>query len=98
MFKLFRVDGFSLYPFLKEGEVLLCFKLFSFSTVKLKDTVIFKHENNGSMIKRVKKINEKGYFVEGENSYSVDSRDFGELEKKDLLYKAIFNFTTYKFL
>ena len=98
MLKLFRVEGFSLYPFLKEDEVVLCFKLYSFSKINLNDTVIFKYENNGSMIKRVKKINPNGYFVQGENADSIDSRNFGELEKKDLLYKAIFNFTTRKFL
>lgn len=98
MFKLFRVEGYSLFPFLKEGEVVLCIKIFSFSKIKEKDTVVFKYKNNGSMIKRVKKINQNGYFVQGENPDSIDSRNFGELEKKDLLYKAVFNFTTYKFL
>lgn len=98
MFKLFRVEGYSLFPFLKEGEVVLCIKLFSFSKIKVQDTVVFKYENNGSMIKRVKEINLNGYFVQGENPESIDSRNFGELEKKDLQYKAIFNFTTRKLL
>jgi phage repressor protein C with HTH and peptisase S24 domain len=96
MFKLFRVEGFSLYPLLKEGEVVLCSKLFSFSKIKVNDIVVFK-KNNVVMIKKVKEINSQGYFVQGENPDSIDSRNFGELEKKELLYKLLFNFTTNKF-
>ncbi len=98
MFKLFRVEGYSLFPFLKEGEVIFCIKLFSFSRIKVSDTVVFKYKDDGFMIKRVKKIDSNGYFVQGENPDSIDSRNFGALEKKDLLYKAIFNLSTYKFL
>ncbi|MDC0932677.1 S26 family signal peptidase [Arcobacteraceae bacterium] len=97
MFKLFRVEGYSLFPLLKEGEVVLCSKLFSFSTIKVNDIVVFK-KNNVVMIKKVKEINSKGYFVQGENPDSIDSRNFGELQKKEILYKVLFNFTTYKFL
>jgi phage repressor protein C with HTH and peptisase S24 domain len=97
MFKLFRVEGYSLFPLLKEGEVVLCSKLFSFSTIKVNDIVVFK-KYNVVMIKKVKEINSKGYFVQGENPDSIDSRNFGELQKKEILYKVLFNFTTYKFL
>lgn len=97
MFKLFKIQGFSLFPLLKEGEVVLCMKLFSFSRIKLNDIVVFNNKNNGSMIKRVKMINSNGYFVQGENPDSIDSRNFGELEKKELLYKVVFNFSTFKF-
>ena len=98
MLKLFKIEGFSLFPLLKEGEVVLCVKLYTFSKIKINDIVVFKHKNNGSMIKKVKKINENGYFVQGENPDSIDSRNFGELEKKELLYKVIFNFSTYKLM
>ena len=98
MLKLFKIEGFSLFPLLKEGELVLCVKLYTFSKIKINDVVVFKHKNNGSMIKKVKKINENGYFVQGENPDSIDSRNFGELEKKELLYKVIFNFSTYKLM
>lgn len=97
MFKLFKIEGFSLYPILKEGEVVLCVKLFSFSKIKINDIVVFTQKDNGCMIKKVIKINQHGYFVQGENPDSIDSRNFGELQKKELLYKVIFNCTTYKF-
>ena len=45
------------------------------------------------MIKKVTDINENGYFVKGENPSSYDSRDFGELQKEDLLYRVIYHFT-----
>lgn len=98
MLKLFKIEGFSLFPLLKEREVVLCVKLYTFSKIKINDIVVFKHKNNGRMIKKVKKINENGYFVQGENPDSIDSRNFGELEKKELLYKVIFNFSTYKLM
>jgi len=97
MLKLFKIEGFSLFPLLKENEVVLCVKLFSFSKIKIDDIVVFKNKDNGIMIKKVKEINSNGYFVEGENPDSIDSRNFGELQKKELLYKVLINCTTYKF-
>ncbi len=93
MFKLFKIEGDSLYPLVKEGEVVLCMKLFNFNKIKINDLVLFNHKINGFMIKKVTAINDKGYFVKGENPSSYDSRDFGELKKEDLLYRVLYHFT-----
>lgn len=90
MFKLFKIKGFSLFPLFKEGEVVLCIKIFSFSKIKINDIIVFNNKDYGLMIKKVKEINENGYFVQGENPSSIDSRNFGELQRKELLYKIIF--------
>lgn len=92
MIKLFRIEGSSLHPILKEGEVILCVKIFSFSNIKINDIVVFAHKKEGLMIKRVTNISAKGYYVQGENPYSIDSRNFGALEKNQLLYKKILSF------
>ena len=92
MLKLFRIDGFSLYPLLKEGQIVLCRKIFFFDKIKINDFILFSHANYGMMIKRVKEINDKGYFLQGENAFSIDSRNFGELSRKELLYKVIYKF------
>lgn len=92
MLKLFRIEGSSLHPILKEGEVILCIKIFSFSNIKINDIVVFSHKKEGLMIKRVTNISEKGYYVQGENPYSIDSRNFGALKKDQLLYKKILSF------
>ena len=92
MFKLFKVEGFSLHPLIKEGEVLLCIKLFYFNKIKINDFVLFRHKSKGLMVKKVSTIINNKYFVKGENSFSCDSRDFGELRKEELLYKVIYAF------
>jgi len=93
VFKLFKIQGDSLYPLVKEGEVVFCIKLCRFNTININDLVLFNHKVNGFMIKKVSDINDKGYFVKGENPSSYDSRDFGELKKEDLLYKVIYHFS-----
>lgn len=90
MFKLFKIKGYSLFPLLKEGEVVFCIKIFPFTKIKINDIVVFKHQDNNYMIKKVKEINHKGYFVQGENPDSIDSRNFGEIKREELLYKIIF--------
>ena len=92
MFKLFKVEGFSLYPLIKEGEVLLCIKLFCFNKIKKNDFVLFRHKLKGLMVKKVSSIKDNKYFLKGENSFSYDSRDFGKLKKEELLYKVIYVF------
>lgn len=90
MFKLFRIEGFSLFPFFKEGEVVLCTRIFFFNKVGLNDFVLFNHRTEGFMIKKVTSINNDKYFVKGETPYSIDSRNFGELNKNELLFKVLF--------
>lgn len=90
MFKLFKIQGFSLFPLLKEGEVVLSMKISYFTKIKINDIVVFKHKDNSFMIKKIKETNDKGYFVQGENPDSIDSRNFGELKREELLYKIIF--------
>jgi hypothetical protein len=90
MIKLFRIEGFSLFPLLKEGEVVLCTRVFFFSKIKLNDFILFNHKTEGLMIKKVTNINNGKYFLKGETPFSIDSRNFGELNKNELLFKVIF--------
>ena len=92
MLKLFKIEGSSLHPILKEGEVILCLKIYSFSNIKINDIVVFSHKTEGLMIKRVTNISSDSYYVQGESPYSIDSRNFGKLKKSQLLYKKILTF------
>ena len=58
---------------------------------KINDAVIiFKKK---VMIKRIKEDKNNKFFVVGDNlPQSTDSRDFGLIEKKDILGKVIFKF------
>ena len=92
MFKLFKISGDSLYPFYKNGQRVLCLKVFPKTNISVDDTVVFEKDSYGMMIKKVKTAEEDAYFVEGTNPYSIDSRNFGTLEKKELKYKVLCKF------
>lgn len=89
MFKLLKVEGDSMYPLLKQGDKLLCMKPLSISE---DDVVVFSHNKEGLMIKKVTRIDENGYFVKGSSPYSIDSSTFGYLRKEDILYKMVYKF------
>lgn len=90
MFKLLEIQGYSLYPLFKEGEVVLAIKILPFLKIKTNDIVVFNKESHGLMIKKVRSVKNNEYFVVGENPDSIDSRNFGLLQKKELLYKVLF--------
>jgi len=81
-----------MYPFFREGERVFCLKPFFLNKINVDDVVIFNHEKDGFMIKKVTKINDNGYYVEGTTPYSVDSKIFGYLQEKKILYKVLFKF------
>ncbi|MBL7004310.1 MAG: hypothetical protein ISR69_09825 [Gammaproteobacteria bacterium] len=89
MLRVFKVEGHSLFPLLREGQRILCIKSFSFVPIKKGDFVIFKKSPYGLMIKQVDSIKNNKYFVVGTDPMSIDSRDFGAIPKRDILYKKI---------
>ena len=92
MIRLFKVSGHSLFPLLQDGQRVFCVKLFSFSKLKISDIVVFEKEPHGLMIKQIKSIDKEAYFLQGTDPFSIDSRDFGMIEKKDIRYKVLFQF------
>lgn len=92
MFQVFKIYGDSLYPFYKNGQRVVCRKVWSHTHIKVNDTVVFDKKNYGHMIKMVKSIENFNYFVEGTNPFSVDSRDFGALKHDEIKYKVLFKF------
>lgn len=95
MLKLLKVTGESLSPLFKEGDFVIVTKIpLFFAPVKPGDVVVFNHPAYGMMIKMVESVNaERGeIYVVGTNEYSVDSRRFGAIRKKDLIGKVIWRF------
>jgi len=90
MLKLFKISGNSLYPHFKDGQRVLCSKVFSFTKIKKSDVVVFSHMRYGLMIKIVEKIEGGQYFVQGTDALSIDSRTFGLLHKSQITHKLIF--------
>lgn len=89
-FSRFTVSGKSMYPTLKPGQdvLVLCW----FFKLKVGDLVVFIKDGK-EMVKRVQKCNDRCIFVIGDNvKMSIDSRDFGWIDKKDLIGKVIYVF------
>jgi len=87
--KLFKITGNSLYPFYKDGQRVLCRKVFKNTKIQLNDILIFEKNNHGLVIKRVVSIENNKYFVKGTDAFSVDSRNFGLISHSDVKYKSI---------
>lgn len=92
MLQLFNISGNSLYPFYKDGQRVVCRKVFRGTKIKVNDTIVFEKEAYGMMIKRVKSIDQNSYFVEGTDPMSIDSRHFGALKLNEIKYKVLFKF------
>lgn len=89
MIKIFEVEGNSLYPFLKNGQKIFCGRVFSFTKLTVGDYVVFTKKGYPTMIKRIEKILSGRYFLKGTDPYSIDSRNFGLVEKNEINYKKI---------
>ena len=92
MLQLFKISGDSLFPLYKHGQRVLCRKVFQKTPINVHDTVIFQKEQYGLMIKKVTSVNVSGYFVEGTDPLSLDSRNFGIIPHNKVHYKVLFGF------
>ena len=92
MLQLFKITGNSLYPLYKDGQRVVCRKVFRGTQIMVNDTIVFEKENFGIMIKQVKSVDNNSYFVEGTDPMSVDSRNFGSLKLDEIKYKVLFKF------
>jgi hypothetical protein len=92
MIKLFKVSGHSLFPLLQDGQRVFCIKIFKFTSLNISNIVVFHKEPHGLMIKQIKSIDKEAYFLQGTNAYSIDSRDFGTVNKDKIKYKVLFKF------
>ncbi len=89
MLKLFKIEGNSLFPLYKNGQIVLCLNS-KFSKLKIDDIVVFYQKDYGLMIKQIKKIQNENYYLIGTNPSSIDSRNFGFISYKDIKYKVLF--------
>lgn len=88
MLKLFKIKGDSLFPLYKNSQIILGVKA-SFFTLKPKDIVVFFQKEHGLMIKQIDKIKDNKFFLAGTIPQSIDSRNFGFIDKKDIKYKVL---------
>jgi nickel-type superoxide dismutase maturation protease len=79
-------------PTLRPGSVVLVLRYFSFFKPHIGDIIACKSPRNKKIIiKRITKIKNNQYFVQGDNkAASTDSRDFGMLIITKIVGKVIY--------
>lgn len=92
MFRILRISGDSLYPFLTDGDFVLTSKIpIWLNLLKVGDIVAFMHPNLGLLIKRIDLIDRrtKQYFLLGTQPNSIDSRLLGLIDEQDLVGRVV---------
>ena len=86
----FTISGHSMVPTYKSGDTILASSLpFLFSKPKIRDIIVFKKDSK-ILIKRITKVTEQGFLVEGDNKGdSMDSAVLGIILPKHILGKVI---------
>lgn len=91
MIRIFKVEGDSMYPFLKKGHRVFCYRFFFFLPLHVDQIVVFEKDDM-LLIKRVSEIKPQGVYVKGTDAYSQDSSTFGLIKKEQIRYKVLFRF------
>ena len=94
MLRLLRVSGESLSPAYQKGDFVLVAKIpFLLRVLRRGDVVVFRHPLHGTMIKQVERVlpDRDEIYVAGTHKYSVDSRSFGAIHKRDVVGKVIWH-------
>ena len=83
------IHGDSMWPSLKNGETIDVTP-YQGQTLTINDIVVFKDPRDESRIciKRIKRIEDEGFFVEGDNpdpTASTDSHNFGLIDPELLI-------------
>ena len=88
----FKIIGHSMEPQIRNGETVLVSNIpYLFKTPQISDIVAFKIKTNQILIKRIVRIQNKKYFVEGDNKKdSLDSRKLGAISKNQIIGEIIY--------
>ena len=92
MIRIIKVKGRSLLPEYLDGDFVLILKIpFLFNRLHCGDTVVFEHPVYGMMIKKVDQIDPDTGEIEviGLHENSVDSRQFGPVNRQDVIGKVL---------
>jgi nickel-type superoxide dismutase maturation protease len=94
MIQILKVAGESQSPFFHEGDFVVVSKIpFVLRKIKAGDIVVFRHPVYGTMIKKVEHISPDGeeLFVLGTHPESTDSRQFGPMQRRQLIGKVVWH-------
>jgi nickel-type superoxide dismutase maturation protease len=88
----YKISGNSMYPTFSASDIIFVNRLaYVFVHPQLNDIIALHDPRDGKvLIKRIIKIEGKGYFVQGDNkNSSTDSRVFGMIGRRDIIGKVI---------
>lgn len=88
----YKISGNSMTPTLAPNDIVLVNRMsYWFASPKINDIIAVRDPRDGKiLIKRIKKIENKQCFVQGDNkNSSTDSRVFGMIRKQDIIGKVI---------
>lgn len=94
MLRIVKVTGDSLTPMFREGDFVLISKIpFLLNSLKVGDIIVFEHPIYGRLIKRIERFASDGVqiIVTGNHEWSVDSRQFGPVDRSTILGKVIWH-------
>ena len=87
LLSFFKVKGHSMEPKLKDGSFLITSSIpFLFAKPKPGDMILFVFEDK-TIVKKIVKLEDGKYFVEGENK--LDDKKFPPISKSKILGKVI---------
>ena len=81
-------------PIFRNNDIILINRLaYVFKNPKENDVIVLRDPRNGrEILKRIVKVNNSAYFVEGDNKKeSTDSREFGPVTKTAIIGRVITN-------
>jgi signal peptidase I len=90
MLKFIKVTEESLSPDYQEGDYVMVVT-FPFLYLKRGNIVIFRNPVYGTMIKKIAHEDPEGFYVVGTHPNSIDSRQFGSINRRDILGKVIWH-------
>ena len=98
MLKIIRVTGNSLSPEFQEGDFVVLITSggrslrnpFFFNALKRGDILVFQHNEHGTLIKKLDHCEgDEKLYVTGTHPHSVDSTQFGPIDKGALIGRVI---------
>src|SRR6266496_1965295 len=90
----FKIKGHSMEPLLSSQDMVLASIFpYLFKNPRVNDIVVFEDKKRSFLIKRITKIENNMFFVTGDNKAdSLDSRNFGEISRSQILGKVVYKF------
>ena len=87
---VYRVDGHSMYPTLKDGDFVFTTSLLP---LRVGSLVVVKHARFDVIVKRVREINADGITVIGDAPASTSSEAMGVIRRDEVLGRVIYRVT-----